>query len=508
MDHVRKQTSNDGSIGLTLTSTISLSETSAAARGSFDYSPSSSETIYKENTSDLTSKEMKEALENMQRERDLAFDEAQEAREILSSVVEAVQILTKQIKSPTEHGSVPTIPPVNSDLTVDLCDDVSIENGADHNRKRTFSGLSAFTIASYTTNDNKRFSDIVNNCSNHPYLSKSAADLIALEDACRAIEQNAQWSSQESSTVLEDLHQAHAELNDLDHRCHNAEKCAKQLYKENKALIHQLEKHKMERKFLIKEIKKMINEKKRRESFQRELLDSLKAHEDILIEGATASRESGEDSNSQAARSGKEDCEKVVKETHKQTETPSYSSFNPIGKLLASLSGTSDKELDTKNDSSRKDEESNLNTSATPPNIQVTTNKNSPMSPTLATMLESPDCNDYDDDNESNIALQLTPSLLTNDSMKSVLSAQDLDPEDKLTTEEAGLKPLSKHSYWTQRQVNTTPPILTSAPSTKPKLSVVTVKLPKKKVNNKPGIPLPPPNKTVKTIKYRHYTMS
>lgn len=508
MDHVRKQTSNDGSLGLTIDSTISLSETSAAARGSFDYSTSSSETIHRENTSDLTSREMKKALGEMQRERDLAFDEAQEAREILSSVVEAVQILTKQIKSSTEHGSVPTIPNVPSDLTVYLCDDESIENGADHNRKRTFSGLSASTIASYTTNDNQRFSDIVNNCSNHPYLSKSGADLIALEDACRAIEQNAQWSSQESSTVLEDLHQAHAELNDLDHRCHNAEKCAKQLYKQNKALKNELEKHKMERKFLVKEIKKLIDEKKRRESFQQELLDSLKAHEDILIEGATAYKESGEDSNSQAPCSGIEDCEKEVKETHQQTEKTSYSSFNPIGKLLASLSGTSDKELDTKNHSRSNDEKSNLNTPATPPNTQVKTNKNPPMSPTLATMLESPDYNDYDDDNESNTALQLTPSILTNDSMKSVLSAQDLDPEDKPTTEEAGLKPVSKHSYWTQRQVNTTPSILTLAPSTKPKLSVVTVKLPKKKEKNAAGIPLPLPSKTMKTIKYRHYTIS
>jgi len=502
MDHVTKQTSNDGSLGLTLDSTISLSETSAVARGSFDYSTSSSETIHRENTSDLTSRGMKKALEEMQRERDLAFDEAQEAREILSSVIEAVQILTKQIKSPTEHGSVPTIPPVPSDLSV--CDDASTENGADHNRKRTFSGLSATTIASYTTNDNQRFSDIVNNCSNHPYLSKSGADLIALEDACRAIEQNAQWSSQESSTVLEDLHQAHAELNDLDHRCHNAEKCAKQLYKENKALKNQLEKYKAERKFLVKEIKKMMDEKKRRESFQRELLDSLKAHEDILIEGATTSKQSGEDSNSQAPRSGKEECKTGVKETQKQAETPSYSSFNPIGKLLASLSGTSDKELDT----SSKDEESNINTPATPPKTHVKTNRNPPMSLTLATMLESPDFNDYGDDNESNTALQLTPSISTNDSLKSVLSAQDLDPEDKPTTEEAGLKPVSSFSFWTQRQVNTAPSILTSAPSTKPKQSVVTVKLSKKKVNNKPGIPLPLPSKTVKTIKYRHYTIS
>jgi hypothetical protein len=475
--------------------------TSSVAAGSFDYSTSSSETVQMENVSNLSLRGTKKALAKTERECDVAMAEAQEARDTLSIVLEAIRILTKQIKSPTDHGSipaVPTVPSLPSDLSVDLDDDASVENGNDIG-KRTDSGLSVCTIASYTTNDNHRFSDLINQCSNYSDLSKVGADLIALEDACRTADQNAQWTSQESSTVLQDLHQAHAELNDLDYRCHNAERCAKKLYKENKVLKIELEKNKGERKFLIKEVKVLMDEKKQRESFQKNLLDSLKVHEDILIEHVTASK--GDDKHLSAYSDETEDtidAKEVEIDAEEETIKPSYIGFNPLGKLLSSFSGAS-KELDTKTGSKRDEKlvaSATVTHIITPKNSVQTKSQNPLISPPLASMVEVPDFN-LD-------VLQLTPSLSSCDSMKSVLTAQDLHDEPQ----ETGLKPVSKRNHWKQRQVNTVS-VQSSASSANPKLSVVTVKLPKKKkTNSVQSLPSPLTNKTARTFKYRQYTIS
>lgn len=482
---------------LAIDTTLSLSQTLPVAGGSFDYSTSSSETVHIENISNLTLIKTKKALVQMERDCDMAMDEAQETRETLSTVIEAIQILTRQIKSPNYHGSIPTVPTVSSLPSlpsVDLDDDASAEN-SNYIRKRTFSGLSASTIASYTTNDNQRFSDLINQCSNHPDLSKVGADLIALEDACRAVNQNAQWTSQESSTVLQDLHQAQAELNDLDYRCHNAERCAKKLYKENKVIKKELEKNKGERKFLVKEVKVLMDEKKQRESFQKNLLDSLKAHEDILIERVPFL-------SGQAPDKEEETTDAEVK-TELQEEMPktTYVGYNPFGKLLSSFSGAFDKELVPKN-ASDKEEESVTSVLVTP-NItlrnsgQTKISPFSSISPTLATMLQTPDFNDD--------VLQLAPTLSSCDSMKSVLSAQDLNPYD--TPTETGLKPVSKPALWKQRKVNTTS-VQNSSTCTNPKLAVVTMKLPKKKIVNNRQSAAPLLNKTVRTVTYRQYTIS
>jgi D-arabinose 5-phosphate isomerase GutQ len=88
--------------------------------------------------------------------------------------------------------------------------------------------------------------------------------------------------------------------------------------------------------------------------------------------------------------------------------------------------------------------------------------------------------------------------------MKSVLTAQDLHDEPQ----ETGLKPVLKRNHWKQRQVNTVS-VQSSASSAKPKLSVVTVKLPKKKKTNSiQSLPSPLTNKTARTLNYRQYTIS
>ena len=510
---------------------------------SFDYSSSGSAC----SSSIEGSNDGKVAMIELAKERDTAREEAQETKDTLCGVMEVIQILTRQIKmiSNAEFTQM-RVERVDSfvlpsDLSIDGENDpgddlgfhfdmidlnnnvaghVEIENDPalsiarpetqDCNRKRTFSGVSACSIATYTNDDNQRCSELLHQSFNslQPEFSKIGADLIALNGACRTIEQNARLISEESTTMLQDLRQAHSELNELDDRCTKAENCAKQLYKDNKNLKKELEKNRAERKFLKREIKTLMDEKKARERFQQELLDSLKAHENIMIERALSAKESVAEDSHDAM-----DGDVVSKGENPNGDAPNNSSdesknvstdqnaarLNPFGKFFSSFSGTSAREKEEIVDDT-SDTDVVLTTPVTPCGWNSTPSTS--VSPTLATMLEAPDFND-DTPGANSAVLQLTPTTSTSESMKSVLSAQDLNPND---TNENGLKPFSKDGIsWKQRTVNSSP----SSVSTK--RSVVTVKMPTryKKIDHTRTSNTSVATNITKTTKkhFRHYTI-
>lgn len=522
-----------------------ITETSGSIRKSTSFDYSSSSSTYSSNYGyDYD----KIAMGRIAYERDRAIDEAQEAKEALSAVMEAIQILTRHLKRSYSSDIVQTKVEddsfsVSSDLSIgdhdDASDqdiglnfdillhkDVDVDNGirndpaitsipthekSNTNRKRTLSGVSASSIATYITHDNHRYSELLQQCFNRlqPELCTVGAELIALHGASRAIEQNAKLISEESSIMLQDLHQAHLELSELDDRCCKAEQCAKQLYKENKILKREVEKNKTERKVLVREIKILLDEKKSRENFQQELLDNLKAHENIMIERSMAAKGSARqgpqtsiDKDLKAGISNKEMKKEEGQNGKKDSSEPRSKSFNPFGKILFSFSGSTTMQTEESvSDDIISDTIPRGLSSAS--SIEVSNNTSmSSVSSTLATMLETP--NFDDDTNDADSVLQLTPTASTCENMKSALSAKDLNPEEG---HKKILKPCSKDVVlWKQRKVN-------SPPTAVPKTAVVVVKRSPRNSNvsisgsNK--ITNVPRKITTNTKKqYRHYTIS
>lgn len=524
----------------------------------FDYSSMSS--TYSSNDEYESSETGKAAMKKLLYERDVAHDEAQEAKSALRAVMEVVQILTRQMKCTSsanddQHKGEDNYLCLPSDLSIDGEDDdydkeefsldfdidlddkqtdedseqendlarnIAPDNNSLGNRKRTLSGVSACTIATYTTDDNQRYAEVLKRTSNilQPELSKLGADLIALDGACRAIEQNARLISEDSSIMLQDLRLAHSELIELDDRCCKAERCAKQLYKENKVLQREVVGNKAERKVLVREIKTLMDEKKERELFQQELLDNLKAHENIMIERTNALK--NHDDNVLCdpinEKTYKEDLDENAS-TFKNSDSSSDAiessqlkskTFNPFGKFFQSTTATDEASgvVEKPNENAR----SGMRFPLTPTIKQTVDVSNSTMpissvSSNVETMLilESPRLN-YDTDDSNSCVLQLIPTISTCDSTKSVLSAQDLNPGD---AQENGLKPFSKENIsWKQRTVNSPPSVGLNA-------SVVTVKMPTR--NRKLSAlesarlsSIPSAKKVTKTTKkqYRLYTLS
>ncbi len=537
-------------INLNQVPTLSINHTNLTAVSSgidyeysFEYSSNASVCSSNEGPKDSSEHV---ALEKLVREREIAREEAQGAKTALSDVMEVVRFMTRQIK---RVGSADFVQRVDSfclpsDLSIDGDNDPNNNMGFDFdvdlnqhlndphknaegnddeqisctrintlkkegNRERTFSGVSACSIASYTNDDNQRFSELLHQSFDHlhPEFSKIGSDLIALNGACRGIEQNARLVSEESESMLRDLRQAHAELNELYDRCTKAEKCAKQLYKENKIMKEELETIRTERKILKREIKTLWDDKKARESFQQELLDSLKAHEDIMIKQAALAKDSVTEAffnavtkDSEALSDAQDDKNSSTRSDDDKCEDSIYhhqpSRLNPFGKFFSSLSGVvPEKDQKGVGDDSVNNEY--LSTPVTPLESSVT--PPTPLSPSLvATMLQAPDFNDDTPDTDSAV-LTLTPTTPSkSDGMKSILSAKDLNPGEN------GLKPSSKDvNSWRQRKVNS------SSPSSKSsKRNVVVVKLPNSLRNKNTPIAsnITVANKSTKK-QYRHYTI-
>ncbi|GFH43649.1 hypothetical protein CTEN210_00122 [Chaetoceros tenuissimus] len=444
----QQKMSDDNLLCLNPTQTQTLSEDRASS--SFDYSSSSSssgsDTPQMENTKgDKDSIEkMKKLLEDMKYERDMALEEAQESNEMLYAVMDAIQLLTKQLKSSRSHedndefnaenGTISTVPSVSS---FGMDDDLSL----DQNRRRCTSGVSSATIASYVSDDNQRFVDIVNNFSHweQPGLPNIGTHLIALEDACKAADRNAALISKESASNLEDLQEAQAEANRLLVKCEKAEKCAKRLYKENKVLKQQLLKMKSEKKVLVREVKSLMDENQKKDAFQKDIIDNLKAHEDFLIERT----------NSKKKSTVKKEVVVEKKEKESSPKSGKKKGFHPFGRIFGG-SDSPEKKSEAKTEAEKtmeieqKDaEEEEITTPVTSTYsssvedctpLSEATSTGSNVSPTLAKMLATPD---FDDDSISTScsSLQMSASLMTNTSMNS--STGDLQEQSK---EEADLK--------------------------------------------------------------------
>ena len=290
-----------------------------------------------------------ETVEELINERDMAREDATASREILSCVMEAIQILTTQTKkthiemmasepTPTQQKSSrpssataesstfmthhhPSIPSIMSDLSADFsrcktesADEISDggtehdlstvdssvaytfhneatpphgnnskKNDSDNTRSKYSSkhSIASSSVATYMSEENKRFSQLLELSSRSPHLIDSEhlqqikSDLMALGHSCQMIGENAHLLHNEASTFLVDLQDVNSKLNDLQLKHHNAEKVAMQLYKDNKRLRLKLEKNKNERKVLIQEVKTLREEK----ATQHHLLQAWDIHE-------------------------------------------------------------------------------------------------------------------------------------------------------------------------------------------------------------------------------------
>jgi len=272
--------------------------------------------------------------EEILHQRDSARYETKVMNETLHSIMEAVQILTRQMKKShyerlNSHNCTQSssyIPYVASDLSVDtsvnmsLAETESIERNNENNnneneeyennnigdilndtdctpphgnrsRQRppskyfSAAGSTTSSVASYTNDDNQRFSELLHLSSSvsmeaYPNLSQIRSDLIALFHSCQMVGENAFWLHNEASTFLTDLQDVHMKLQEMENKCLKTERLAKRLYKENKALKADIENGKTQRKVLVKELKTLMYEKEMKLSFE----DALTAHERIMTE--------------------------------------------------------------------------------------------------------------------------------------------------------------------------------------------------------------------------------
>mmetsp|Transcript_7187 Transcript_7187/g.13661 ORF Transcript_7187/g.13661 Transcript_7187/m.13661 type:complete len:556 (+) Transcript_7187:77-1744(+) len=512
---------------------ITLDTIGSLNKESFDYSTSSSKeddlegTILSSNTktsnSTITTQNnhIKYDLELIKRERDCARDEATQTQDKLNAIMEAIHILTRQLKktSTSTSSSSSTTETTTPHEILEAPSYASADNSTSpqeqthdpmvRNRLSSDgSGATTGSIAAYVTKDMLRFSEIVRQCSSSSTIGSS---LIALDAACRSLEQNAKWTCEESSMVLQDLQQTQAELNEVDFRCHRAEKCAKQLYKQNLVLKKELEKSKAEKRVLVREIRALMEEKEDREAFQKRLVENMKAHEEIMIEqtGPSSKTRNGgvrdmEGTGGDEALKEPENIENDgTQQQHiddtvtKDSSTP-YSMLNHFGKIFQSLNGSSGKNDYTEKTSVLADTTSQAAAGARDNAPSTPTTNDSALlystqlsfieeSPTLSTIWDaSPSIgSEYSYDNP---VLQLTPTLSSCDSMKSVLSASDLNSNDdndefnqsvvgeskaRISQRKKASSVASSSSSWI-KQVN--------APKSNTQKTVITVKLPRKSI--------------------------
>ncbi len=256
-----------------------------------------------------------ELLHQLISERDLAREEAETSRKILECVIEAVQILTSQMKKShndmlinnTTNRSYPSPDLVTSvsDLSIDVdgdknnsnevcstidtkegnceCDDLGIIP------RLSSKNSVASSIATYTSEENQRFNELLDLTSesyeiNHysEHLSRIRSGLIALSHSCSIIDENAHLLHNEASTFLIDLQDANQKLSELQMKYYKTEKVAKQLYKENKRLKVELGQSEKKKRVLIKELKSLFDEKEMRKEYEDHLLKAWNIHERML----------------------------------------------------------------------------------------------------------------------------------------------------------------------------------------------------------------------------------
>jgi hypothetical protein len=274
----------------------------------------------------------------------------------------------------------------------------------------------------------------------------------------------------------------------------------------------------------------------------------MKAHEEIMIEQTASSSKrnggvgevvegTGEGSNNETENGEKEETQSRLDTVAIDPPTTPSSKFNPFGKLFQSLSGSMDKSDSNENsntlpitaaNTAARDHASSTPTTDRSPKLSPTqVSISCEESPSLSTILEASKSivSEYSYDSP---VLQLTPTLSSCDSMKSVLSASDLNSNDGFGMDQNVIgesKPMnpqrgekSSTSSWI-RQVNAT---------NSTQKTVISVKLPRKSMSRHPtGLPTnrnfsgnsgnttgATPRCSLKdrdekkTKQYRHYTIS
>ncbi len=272
-----------------------------------------------------------EEIEDLIYDRDKARQEANTSKETLSCVMEAVQILTTQMKkthiemmsstssedqmhsvSSASATNESTVIHTNTRTETDTVEEVSesveevsesvqeVSESVEHdlsskdrfgNKHTTHSSkqsIASSSIATYMSEENKRFSELLelsssSNLIQSEHLQQIKSDLMALGHSCQMVGENAHFLHNEASkTFLADLQTVNSKLNELQIKYKHSEKVALQLYKENKRLKGKLEKNKNERRVLVQKVKMLLEEQSTKKQFEDHLLKAWDMHERLI----------------------------------------------------------------------------------------------------------------------------------------------------------------------------------------------------------------------------------
>jgi len=139
------------------------------------------------------------------------------------------------------------------------------------------------SIANYTSDDNKRFSELLEIASTSNHLVETVgADLMALGHSCRMVGENAHLLHNEASTFLVDLQEVNSKLVETQIKRRKAEHLAQKLWKENKKLKTKLQKSKVKEDILVRILRGLTDEKEMRKDFEEHILKAWDVHERMI----------------------------------------------------------------------------------------------------------------------------------------------------------------------------------------------------------------------------------
>jgi hypothetical protein len=222
----------------------------------------------------------RQIVQHLQEERENAFFEVEEAREAMSDVMEAVKILSRQMRTRHLHALEP-----NGEGTQDINSTTKQEtDSSSRNPGRVedinSQGQMCRSVADYMNEDSKRLSELI---SSNSMLSSVGIDIMSLSHSCRMVEENSLYISQEASTSIRDIQALNESISTIQDRCSKVERCAKRLYKQNKRLKRIVKNNEVEKMLLVKEIKHLRQEKETRKGWDEQILDSFGVHEKIMM---------------------------------------------------------------------------------------------------------------------------------------------------------------------------------------------------------------------------------
>jgi len=223
----------------------------------------------------------RQIVQTLQEERENTAWEVEEMREAMSNIMEAVGILSRQMR--TRHLNVLVEPNGEhskpSSTTEQLEEDSSNRNPG-CTQDYSSQGKMCRSVADYMNEDSKKLSDLI---SATTMLGSVGTDLMSLSHSCRMVEDNSLYISQEASASIRDIQALNENLSMIQDKYSKVERCAKRLYKENKRLKRNVKHNDAEKKLLVKEIKLLRQEKETRKGWDEQILDSYGVHEKIMM---------------------------------------------------------------------------------------------------------------------------------------------------------------------------------------------------------------------------------